>query len=203
MKKILLLCLVFGTTFFISANTFADGKKISGEGVIVKVYTGIYYTGLVEHQLVKIKSDKNKNFKVLIPTLTSQIYGQKNVILGQKLKFKGILDNFENREIVNTVNGYLYFSDKKTLAEQANFAIQKAQQEAAENEAKGIPNAIPSIIVQTAEQKQKSLRKRYIDVSLAVFGIVVTIMVFYRFSILIKIWYFIRKIYKKIKPTKK
>ena len=203
MKKILLFCLVFGTTFFISANTFADGKKISGEGVIVKVYTGIYYAGLVEHQLVKIKSDKNKNFKVLIPALTSQSYGQKNVILGQKLKFKGILDNFENREIVNTVNGYLYFSDKKTLAEQANFAIQKIQQEAAENEAKGIPNAIPSIIVQTAEQKQKSLRKRYIDVSLAVFGIVVTIMVFYRFSILIKIWYFIRKIYKKIKPTKK
>ena len=63
MKKILLLCLVFGTTFFISANTFADRKKISGEGVI-KIYTGIYYTGLVEHQLVKIKSDKNKNFKV-------------------------------------------------------------------------------------------------------------------------------------------
>ena len=54
MKKILLLCLVFGTTFFISAITFADRKKISGEGVIVKVYTGIYYTGLVEHQLVKI-----------------------------------------------------------------------------------------------------------------------------------------------------
>ena len=198
MKKILLLCLVFGTTFFISANTFADGKKISGEGVIVKVYTGIYYTGLVEHQLVKIKSDKNKNFKVLIPTLTSQIYGQKNVILGQKLKFKGILDNFENREIVNTVNGYLYFSDKKTLIEQVNFATQKAQQEAIENEAKGIPNAIPTYIIPTAEQKKKSLLGRYVDVSLAVFGIVLTLLVLDRVLVLAKIWYFV-----KIKPTKK
>ena len=203
MKKILLLCLVFGTTFFISANTFADGKKISGEGVIVKVYTGIYYTGLVEHQLVKIKSDKNKNFKVLIPTLTSQPYGQKNVILGQKLKFKGILDNFENREIVNTVNGYLYFSDKKTLIEQVNFATQKAQQEAIENEAKGIPNAIPTYIIPTAEQKKKSLLGRYVDVSLAVFGIVLTLLVLDRVLVLAKIWYFVQLIYKKIKPTKK
>jgi hypothetical protein len=86
--------------------------------------------------------------------------------VGESLSFSGTTITVNSEQVINTKDGFLFRPAEKSMA--AFMADMQAQAQAQMKKAakSGIPNAVPTMLLESPEQTQEAASKRRTDILL-------------------------------------
>jgi len=180
-KKSLAFIATAGIVFLSPTVCFSqstdDLKQVhEGAGKVVVIAEGSLYIGGLPHSIVSFDTGKGIE-KVAVPTIGAVTQPIK---VGETFIFSGPLIKVGENSVINTREGYVFRKEEKSMAQFQAEMMKEAQSQMEKLAAQGIPNAIPTLGLQTAEQAAESAESRRTDILLALIALLVALLAFDR-----------------------
>ena len=144
-------------------------------GVVTSVSEGSLYLGGITHAIATVNTEKGSK-RVAISTMGVM----QPLQVGESLSFSGTTITVNSEQVINTKDGFLFRPAEKSMA--AFMADMQAQAKAQMEKAakSGIPNAVPTMLLESPEQTQEAASKRRTDILLTVMSLVLALLAFER-----------------------
>lgn len=177
---------LFVGLFCLSSMAYGDlnTSTPTGTGVVTAVAEGTLYIGGFAHSIATVETEGG-TVRVAVPTRGVMQALQ----IGESLSFSGPNIDVTSGLVINTREGFIFRAAEKSMgaymAEQMSQAKAAAEAQMAEVAKTGIPNAVPTLIMESQEQAQEGASKRRMDLLLMVLSILVAVLAFERIPRLI------------------
>lgn len=156
-------------------------------GVVTFVSEGSLYIGGIPHSIATVNTGHGAK-RVAVPTMG----GMQPLQVGESLTFSGPSISINSDLVINTHEGYIFRASEKSMAAFMADMTSKAQAQAEEAAKKGIPNAVPTMLMETPAQLQEKAQaeaagaaKRRTDLLLTLLSLIVALLAFERMQHLI------------------
>ena len=177
-------------------------SDVSASGVVTNIVGGILYLDGFQYRIASVKTQKSE-IKIAIPV--SMNFPLK---VGEHLVFSGSFINLGKDEVLDTRTGFVFRESEGDYQSFIEGMMKNAQTQADELAKKGIPNAIPTTIMETEQQKKEKVeetesarRDRKIDLILTIMGLILGILSLDRAATsLMKLWHWLSSRRKLEKP---
>ena len=150
-------------------------------GIVTSVSEGSLYLGGITHAIATVNTEQGAK-RVAISTMGVM----QPLQVGESLSFSGTTITVNSEQVINTKDGFLFRPSEKSMA--AFMADMQAQAQAQMEKAakSGIPNAVPTMLLESPEQAQEAASKRRTDLLLTVMSVVLALLAFERIQQLTK-----------------
>lgn len=150
-----------------------DTKQVHvGVGKVKVIAEGSLYVGGVPHSVVTFDTSNGTEI-VAVPTIGAVTQPIK---IGETFMFSGPIIRVGQDSIVNTHDGYVFRKAEKSMAQFQAEMMKNAQEQMEKLVGQGIPNAVPTIGLQTSEQAATSTERRRTDILLTLLSLVVALL---------------------------
>ncbi len=154
-----------------------SGGAVSGSGEVVAVRQGIMFLDSTPHRVVSLKT-RDGILDVAVPAV-----GATPVLVGEKLLFAGRTMSFNAKALIDPRGGYVYRESDKDMGQLMAEMQAQVQSQVASAAASGEPNAVPTVIVESRQQRDErqareaeEAQKRRIDLLIAITALLVAIV---------------------------
>lgn len=163
-------------------------------GVVRSISDGVLYIGGIPHSIAIVETESGTK-RVAVPAMLQQ-----PIQVGESLSFSGNSISVNSESVINSQSGFVFRGAEKPMAAYMADIMREAQAQEEEAAKKGIPNAVPITIMETAAQLREkaqaeaaSASQRRTDMLLTVLSIILALLAFEKVAHIIKrLWLWLK-----------
>lgn len=140
-------------------------------GVVTAVLDGSLYMGGISHSIATVNTDQGPK-RVAVSTMGVM----QPLQVGESLSFSGPTITVNSESVINTKDGFVFQPAEKSMAAVMVDMQSKMQAQVQEATRSRIPNAVPTMLMETPEQMEEGAAKRRTDLLLTLMSVVLTLM---------------------------
>ena len=172
------LAWLFVAVLWFSGSVFGQQSAITPaayNGVVTTISEGTLYIHGIPHCIATVDTNQGAK-RVAVPTMGVM----QPLQIGESLSFAGPTITVNSILVINTQEGFIFRATEKGMAAYMADVMNSAQAKAMEAEKSGIPNAVPTLIVESREQVEQSTTKRRTDILLTLLSLLVALLAYER-----------------------
>lgn len=151
------LVVIFGLSSLVQ-DANAATTATAEVGVVTSVSEGSLYIGGIPHSIATVNTGYGDK-RVAVPTMG----GMQPLQVGESLTFSGPNIFINSDPVINTREGYIFRASEKSMAAFMADMTSKAQAQAEKAAKNGIPNAVPTMLMETPAQLQEKAQTQAAD----------------------------------------
>lgn len=172
-RKRMLLGVMVPLCMLASASMAA--KPQTSAGVVSAISQGSLYLDGIPHMIATVDTPIGRK-RVAFSTIGVMQALQ----VGESVSFSGPVILVNAEQVINTKAGFFFRPAEKSMSAFMADMQASAQRHAEAQANSGIPNAVPTVVLQTSEQEEASTSERRTDLLLTIFSIVLGLLAFDR-----------------------
>lgn len=175
-------CLGLVVLLLLSAQVVAAEKAKTHSGVVTSISGGSLYLDGIPHMIATVQVSGGKDEERVAFSTLGVMQGLQ---VGESISYAGPVIWVNLEPVVNTKAGFFFRPNEKSMSAFMAEMQANAQKQAQELSKAGIPNAVPTVLMQTSEQAEESASERRTDLILTIMSIVLALLAFDRLRSLV------------------